>query len=257
MNAFGIDVSAYNGQMDWGKAKAHNVSFAGMRATISWGYRDKWLPHNLYGAKQQNIERMCYHVLYPGESVTRQVDNFAKSVGEWEDIAPVIDVELDHGYGKNVITAAIISIIHETQGIIGKEPIIYSRAQWINTFTLPGEWRQTVKWWLAQYYDRTKEDTRPPDLPFGVSNWLIHQNADKYPQFCNGPDGISTVDTNRWNGDEAAMRAWFHPTPPEPPNPVHGTEIGYQPAVIQPRLRWVTQLDEWARNQGFQGDAPQ
>ena len=49
MKAFGIDVSAYNGKVDWQKAKERNVSFSGMRATISWGYRDKWLPANLIG----------------------------------------------------------------------------------------------------------------------------------------------------------------------------------------------------------------
>ena len=241
MNAYGIDVSAYNGKVDWQKAKDRNVSFAGMRATISWGYRDKWLPANILGASDHGIYRMPYHVIYPKEAVMRQVDNFLLSVSDWVMPYPVVDAELDHSASINQITDTLISFNDNVQARIGKRPIIYSRAEWINVYTMPGVWRSKEKWWLAQYNeDRTRERTIKPDMPRGVNSYLCHQNADKYPAFCNGPDGIKTIDINRWNGTEADMIQFFIGGA-KPPAPV---------------LSWIEMADAFLRTLGYTGRRP-
>ena len=241
MKAFGIDVSAYNGKVDWQKAKERNVSFAGMRATISWGYRDKWLPANLLGSADVGIYRMPYHVIYPKEAIMRQVDNFLLSVSDWVMPYPVVDAELDHGAGINQITDSLISFNDNVQARIGKRPIIYSRAEWINNFTLFGAWRSKENWWLAQYNnDRTTERLLPPDLPKGVITHLCHQNADKYPAFCNGPDGIKTIDINRWNGTEAEMIQFFIGSA-KPPTPTR---------------TWPEEADAFLRTLGYTGRRP-
>jgi len=98
------------------------------------------------------------------------------------------------------------------QGGLGRKPIIYSRAQWINLYTVNDMWRTRYDWWLAQYlYDRTIARPAPPALPSGVTTWLIHQNCDKKPAWPGfaAPDFIQTCDINRWNGDDAAVVAYF------------------------------------------------
>jgi GH25 family lysozyme M1 (1,4-beta-N-acetylmuramidase) len=88
--AFGIDLSRYNTSAD-GKVKvdfeviaAHQpeVVFIAMRAGVSWGYQDPWFAY--YLAEAQRIERVClaYHVLYPGEPVVAQMDNFFRILGD-------------------------------------------------------------------------------------------------------------------------------------------------------------------------------
>jgi hypothetical protein len=72
-----------------------------------------------------------------------------------------------------------------------------------------------VDWWLAQYrlanpYPLfTPEKTPPPLLPNGVTDWLIHQTAEKY----NGSSvGVASyyVDSNRWNGDLMSVLQYFN-----------------------------------------------
>jgi len=101
MNALGIDVSKYNGPVNWEVAKENGVTYAGMRASISWGYRDPWIGYNLSECKRLGIFIMPYHVLYPGENVPRQVDNFLNACAvSWEFEIPVLDLELTHGQSK-------------------------------------------------------------------------------------------------------------------------------------------------------------
>jgi hypothetical protein len=82
-----------------------------------------------------------------------------------------------------------------------------------------------VDLWIARYASippgkkYAPEYPTPPELPNHTHNWLIHQVGDKMP-----PIGCQskTMDYDRWNGDEAAVRAYFGYTegePPEPPEP--------------------------------------
>lgn len=210
MNALGIDVCRTDGQVDWRIAAEHGVVFAGLRASISWGYRDGWLARNLEETRINAIHPLPYHVLYPGESAERQADNFLAATGDCWDIAyPVLDSELDHSFIPQVVTACMLVWLDKVQSVTGKHPIIYSRADWINCHTLPGEWRKKYSWWLAAYLnDRTIERPAPPALPIGVSTWLIHQNADKYAPW-PGLMESNELDVNRWNGDKSAVDAYF------------------------------------------------
>ena len=86
----------------------------------------------------------------------------------------------------------------------------YSRKSWVDACTELGEWRKHYDWWLAQYQlDRTKEDIRFPDLPIGVTKFLIHQNADHYPSWDGFTPGSLSMDTNRWNGDDSVCDRYF------------------------------------------------
>jgi len=58
------------------------------------------------------------------------------------------------------------------------------------------------------YPQFTPEKAPPPALPKGVKKWLIHQTCEKG----NGAEyGVAShyVDLDRWNGNEAAVRAYF------------------------------------------------
>jgi len=106
----------------------------------------------------------------------------------------------------------------------GRYPILYSRKSWLDPYV---DMRQVpeVDLWIARYASippgkkYAPEYPTPPELPNHTHNWLIHQVGDKMP-----PIGCQskTMDYDRWNGDEAAVRAYFgytgeEPEPPEPP----------------------------------------
>lgn len=229
---YGIDISSYQYSQD-GKQKPDfaklnsKCAFVAVRAGISWGYTDRWFAHSW-----ANITRpkMAYHVLYPGEDAGRQMDHFLSIVMPTEHDRLVLDLELDHGYSKSKITQTLLVCLNILRGSTGQYPIVYSRASWVDKFVdvslLPD-----LDWWLAHYLKAnpppayTPEMTKPPALPKGITNWFIHQTGEKG----NGSNaGVVShyVDTNRWNGTEAELLAYFGlteevPVPePEPPDEV-------------------------------------
>jgi len=239
--ALGIDVAATEGQINWDVIAAHvpKVVFAGIRATISWGYQDKWFPNNWVGAQNHGILRAAYHVVYPGQPVADQMHNFfaVLELRGYGELPCVLDVELDQGQTKTVITNCIVNMADYIRHNTGRNPIIYSRKAWIDQFTLTGAWRNEFDWWLAQYLDdRTKEDPRSPALPVGVTRWLIHQNADHYPSF--GMPQALQMDIDRWNGSEADIYAYANMPPPSSQD-------------------WRHAIDQWARTEGYNGPPPE
>ncbi len=142
--AFGIDISRYNTSPD-GKQKVDfdrmdqhtpKVSFISMRAGISWGYQDPWFAYYFQEAARIETPRMPYHVLYPGENPTAQMDHFFRILGEvdFNKIMLVLDLELDHGQSKSTITRAVCNSVKIISERTGKSPILYSRAGWVNQF---------------------------------------------------------------------------------------------------------------------------
>ena len=211
--AFGIDLSRYNTSAD-GKLKpdfdiiaAHKpeVVFIAMRASISWGYQDPWFSYYFSEATRINRVRLAYHVLFPGESPSVQMDNFFRILGDIDlEYTPlVLDLELHHNHTVNTITkctSEAVKIIKERSGRI---PFIYSRAGWINQYVKVSD-LPPVHWWLAQYrWSRpyplfTLEYESPPALPSGVSTWTIHQTANRGASI--GAKAMHYMDYNRWNG---------------------------------------------------------
>jgi len=232
--AFGIDISRYNTSADGKKkmnfdvvdAHAPKVSFVTARCGISWGYQDPWFEYYWQELERIHMNRMAYHVLYPGESAQRQADNLFRIVrGDWDHDRLVLDLELDHGYTKAVITKCTHQILELCRTVTGRYPIIYSRTGWVDihleTVDMP-----KVDWWLAQYRTSlpyplfTSEYPSPPrPLPRGVDNWLIHQTSARSAAI--GAPGCYFMDYNRWNGSEEKVREYFNsdtvPVPPPPP----------------------------------------
>ena len=226
---FGIDMSRYQFSSD-GKRKPNfdvinaKCAFVAVRSGISWGYVDQWFR---YSWEHLDVPRLAYHVIYPGEDARRQTDHFLSIVKPGEHDRLVLDMELDHGYNKARITDTLEQCLVELWDETGRYPVVYSRASWVNQF-LDVSRLPKLDWWLAGYRKPlpsplyTPEATPPPALPIGVSNWLIHQTAEKG----NGSAvGVVShyVDCNRFNGTLEQLRAYFgldEEVPPEPEPPV-------------------------------------
>jgi GH25 family lysozyme M1 (1,4-beta-N-acetylmuramidase) len=109
----------------------------------------------------------------------------------------------------------ILSLIEKEHG---KQPIIYSRANWIEQYTLPGTWRNDYDWWLAQYLSSGVEHQGPPTLPKGVTRdkVVIHQTSDRGDGALYGAQS-KAIDLNRWQKTEADFLAFIgQTTEPEP-----------------------------------------
>lgn len=226
--AFGIDISMYDsnkGLMDFGAVARYEprVTFIAARSGISWGYEDpKFSYHWQEIGKMNKVGRMAYHVLYPGESATKQADNLFKIIGDSDMTHSqlAIDWELVHDQSKRTITNCIKDFAELCKKRTGRYPILYTRRLLLRDNAYPAElkhlglWLAQYKWALpAPFY--TPEYPPPPETD-GLHGWLIHQTGDK-----NKPIGVTGdkryMDYNRWNGDEDAVMKYFGFTDAPPP----------------------------------------
>jgi len=139
MKPFGIDVSTYQGAINWQVIAEHDVEFVIIRDGISWGYIDKRFAENWAGAKAVNIPRACYHVQYPGQGAQRQFDNMMRALnGDTGEGAIELDCELDLAQTPKTITNEILQFGELVYRETNRPMTIYSRANWINQHTLSG-----------------------------------------------------------------------------------------------------------------------
>ena len=225
---FGIDISKYNHSTDGSKMVDFDLmnqtcKFVAFRAGISWGYID---PKFHESWPKFHGPRLAYHVIYPGENGENQADHFLNIVKPTGYDRLVLDAELSHGLNKEKITDTFITVLNYILDSTGRYPIMYSRADWVNNY-LDVTRLPKLDWWLAHYLKRrpepeyTPERPSPPVLPRGINNWLIHQTGERG----NGSAvGVVShyVDTNRWNGTQQSLLAYFGleeelPPPINPP----------------------------------------
>jgi len=224
------DLSKHNGYSDLAISRANGVAGIAARSGISWGYADPLFSHNWIGAGLNGLYRTSYHVLYAGQPVIPQADNWY-TIHPWiETIPRIIDLEVrtdgldPWDYAQS--TAELSDLILSRDGV---RPIIYSRYLLVNEWLSPywdPDYLNDHYFILAQYlWDRTREHPGPPTFPNGLrrERVILHQTADKkagYP----GEVESSAADYDRWEiGNRAEMDQWIRETwggvidPPEPP----------------------------------------
>lgn len=128
----GVDVSHYQGDIDWKSLEEQDVSFAFIKATEGSGHVDEFAEENLKNASGTDMKISAYHFFSfdsPGET---QAENYI-SVVDAEDInmPPVVDVEYYGDKHSNKpsqqetedILLPLLEILEEHYG---EKPIIYT-----------------------------------------------------------------------------------------------------------------------------------
>jgi len=237
--AFGIDLSKYQCShgndsklVDFDAIAAHSekVSFIFARASLSYGYVDPRYAYYKAESARIGVPFGSYHYCYPAAPYASQMATFLGVVRPDEHTRLALDLENAQGMTRTQITNWTISALEYVKTRTGRYPMIYSRATWVNPYLDVARLPAGIEWWLADYAPipagaaYAPEQTPPPRLPAGVTNWLIHQTGGYTPPLFNVAS--RTLDYDRWNGDDTAVLNWFGydgpiepPPPPEPPDP--------------------------------------
>ena len=90
----GIDVSKYQGDIDWNAVKASGVKFVWIKATEGGDHADEKFTANWAGAKSVGIPHGAYHFVYWCRPPSEEVSWFEQNVPiEDDSLPPVLDVE--------------------------------------------------------------------------------------------------------------------------------------------------------------------
>jgi lysozyme len=200
----GIDVSKYQGNIDWTGVRNSNVHFAWIKATEGGDYVDPKFDQNWEAAKDAGIPRGAYHFVYWCRPAQEQAAWFVSHVPNDPDaLPPVLDVEWNpqsktcpRGPDRETAIAMMKTILVAMERAYGKRPVIYTSVDFhrdvmVGEFTDYPIWVRSVK-----YY---------PTVKYGARMWHFWQHTAEGQ--VAGIQGY--VDRNCFNGTARDWQVWL------------------------------------------------
>ncbi len=149
----GIDVSHYQGRIDWHTVSEQGVDFVFVKATEGGDYQDSIFCDNWDLMRLHDIKRGAYHFFRPNTSVNLQIANFVDNVKlQAGDLPPVLDVETYDGASKLEIISGMRQWLYAIEIHYNVKPIIYTNLKFFNK-NLAGQFRD-YPLWIARYNSR-------------------------------------------------------------------------------------------------------
>jgi GH25 family lysozyme M1 (1,4-beta-N-acetylmuramidase) len=185
----GLDVSSWQGNVDWASVKANGAKFAYVKATEGTGYTNPYFAQQYNGSYNVGLIRGAYHFALPNvSSATTQADYFVSNGGGWsrdgKTLPPMLDIEYNpygatcYGYSQSGMASWIQAFSDEVHARTIRYPTIYSTLDWWTTCTGNyGGLGATNPLFIARY------STSPGTLPAGWSFWTFRQfsNSGTFP----------------------------------------------------------------------------
>lgn len=150
----GIDVSEWQGKIDWEEVKNSGIEIVYIRASEGNNYIDPDAIRNYNGAKENGIKVGFYHYLTATseEEAINQARFFVSNIrGLNVDCRLAMDFENFDGLGRSEINAISAAFLDEVERVSGKEVIIYSDA-YNAAYTFSNELANKYPIWVADYY---------------------------------------------------------------------------------------------------------
>jgi lysozyme len=177
----GIDVSHFQGDINWEEIKSAGINFSYSKATQGHGFKDPKFQMNWKNAQAVGLAAGAYHFYMVGSEAEPQVKIFLEAVGKLNpgDMPPMIDLEqgsIPKGVKVDVVTFQknVITWLNEVERELGVQPIIYTNNPFANAYLKDSTFSK-YKLWLAEYGVDT------PRVPATWSNkgWTIWQRSER------------------------------------------------------------------------------
>ncbi|TRC94906.1 glycoside hydrolase family 25 protein [Mesorhizobium sp. WSM4303] len=198
----GVDVSRWQGNVNWSKLRAQGANFAYIKATDGGDHLDPMFMKNWRNADAAGLKRGAYHFFYWCRTAGEQADWFIRNVPKVDGaLPPVIDVEWN-GESSCKRRPSRATVLEKMQVFMdklerhyGQRPIIY---------TSPDFYRDNLKGAFLEYPFWLRAVARHPSKVYPGRKWLFWQYSGS--GLSHGVTG--RIDLNVFHGDERAWRAW-------------------------------------------------
>jgi lysozyme len=188
----GVDVSVYQGTVNWSQVKSAGVHYAFIRVSDGTGTPDTKFAANWPNAKAAGVVRGVYQYFRPGQDPNAQAKLLADKIDaagglQPGDLPPVLDLETADSLSSATVVARAKTWLAAVEASLGIKPIVYTAAFMSDVIgTNFGGWTL----WVANY------GATCPTMPSGWTEWKFWQNSDS-----GSVAGISGgVDTDLFNG---------------------------------------------------------
>ncbi len=194
----GIDVSSYQGTIDWAQVASSGRRFGYAKATEGTGYQDGTFAANFTGMKAQGMLRGAYHFLRASLSGTAQADYFLSFVGGPSglgELPPMLDWEVTDGVSASQNATEASAFIAEIQAKTGRPTLLYTDPGFWSSIGSPAQFASSP-FWVADW------GAPCPAIPSPWSSWVIWQYSDT-----GSVPGISgNVDLDEFDGSLARLQ---------------------------------------------------
>ena len=164
----GIDVSHYQGDIDWESIEKQGVEYAYIKATEGSSFVDECYGANRNKAEETGIHTGFYHFFSFESPGITQAENYVNTVGELEGhLLPAVDIEY---YGsqhpdKAAVNKELTDMLEYLEEYYGRKPVIYSTQSFYSEYLKDGY--EDYPLWIRNVYM----------LP--VQDWTIWQYSDR------------------------------------------------------------------------------
>ncbi|MBQ6380821.1 MAG: glycoside hydrolase family 25 [Clostridia bacterium] len=177
-STIGVDISAYQADVDMEKLKAQNIAFVYIKATEGSTFEDEKFAANRENAQKADLLCGAYHFFSYDSPGSTQAENFIKTAGDnlKGQLLPVVDVEYygdkeENPPAKEDVVRELTAFLSAIEKHYGIKPMIYTRADiykqylegfageykfWISSLYTPLSWNYKGDWYLWQYLNRGK-----------------------------------------------------------------------------------------------------
>ena len=202
----GIDVSKYQGDIDWDAVKNSGVKFVWIKATEGGDHLDDRFQANWQAAKLVGIPHGAYHFVYWCRSPLEEVTWFEQNVPVEDDsLPPVLDVESDsesktcHRHLEQQQTIADMKLmLDEMERHFGKKPIIYTSVDFYEAILSDGAFSDYSMW--------VRSTKHHPSVRYGSRPWKFWQ----YQADGSSPGIVGHVDRNVYYGTPQQWEAFLN-----------------------------------------------
>ena len=202
----GLDVSRWQGNVNWASAKAKGAKFAYIKATESTTYVNPYFAQQYNGANSAGLIRGAYHFALPDRSGgVAQANYLVAHGGKWskdgKTLPPALDMEYNpyntaapcYGLSKASMVSWVRAFSGRVHALTGRYPTIYTSTAWWTLCTGNSTaFGSTNPLWIPRY------GSSVGTLPAGWGFHTIWQYSDS---------GTFPGDQDRFNGTTARLKA--------------------------------------------------
>ncbi|MCR5859615.1 glycoside hydrolase family 25 protein [Mesorhizobium sp. J428] len=199
----GVDVSRWQGEIDWVKLRSQGANFAYIKATDGGDHLDPMFRKNWREADAAGLKRGAYHFFYWCRSASSQADWFIRNVPKDPNaLPPVIDVEWNHlsACKKRPSRATVLEkmqvFMDKIEAHYGQRPVIY---------TAPDFYGDNLKNAFQNYPFWLRAVAQHPSKVYPGRDWVFWQYSGS--GLSHGVRG--KIDLNVFSGSESDWRRWL------------------------------------------------
>ena len=135
----GIDISSYQGYIDWAKVSSDkDIRFVYIKATEGATYHSPHYAHNVTQARRHGLLVGSYHYLTSSSTIDEQFANFSKfALKSVQDLIPMLDVEVRGDWSRSQLIDSVDKFCQLVEDLYGVQPMIYSTMGFYNKNLTP------------------------------------------------------------------------------------------------------------------------